>query len=297
MGCKYDSLNNIFIEDSELISVLPHVVWHITSECLLNCKFCFDEKLSTSCNHQINIREIISILKKLGVQKIDISGGEPLLSDLLQEIVKECIRHDIYFTLTTSGFVDERIDNTNWLIKNWKLFSRVILSLDGLESKHNFLRGNAETFNAFSSLYSKLLIEKCDILRINTVITRHLIMEENRKLFLQYITKLKPLEWCLIKPYPLNQRWSYNSLDITMCEFEDFRKCCAPDLKEAKIKLIHRNNDYYSGYWRINSAGKMKQISRIEGCSAEIDLLKTDIEEIRQLIDKNGLKLPEDRRL
>jgi hypothetical protein len=251
MGYKYNPINNTFFFDQNIISHLPQIVWHITSKCLLNCKFCFDEKLSVDYEKGIQIFDV-SILKKLGVQKIDISGGEPLLFEFLPEIVDKCKKLNISMTLTTSGYGSKA--NIDWLLKNWALFSRIIVSLDGLESTHNYLRGNNLAFDAFNEIYNALLIKGCDILRINSVITSHLILESDREGFLQLwgLNDIHP--WIrrsairAFKAMDYHKDFIYNSIVTT-----DYKNLYYPGLLDVLLECPSEYKNKLNYFLKINS--------------------------------------------
>jgi len=239
--------------------------------------------LHEDSNNKINVQETVCILKQLGVQKVDISGGEPLLSDALQEIVHECVANGIYVTLTTSGFADN--DNVEWLIENWRLFSRIIMSLDGFRELHNEHRGHDMAFSAFERLYERLTRQNCDILRINSVITTLLMQESNMSRFLRVISELKPTEWCIIQPHPINKKSdTFDLLCISRQEFDEFIERCSSRMDAAGIQLIYRTNDYFSEGWILDILGNIKKLSHTENYSISVNMLRTEITKIKRII-------------
>ena len=78
---KYNPATNSFIGYPDDSSELLQVMWHITSQCNLNCMFCFNDKTVRNVDlyNRFSFNSIASILKSIGVQKVDISGGEPLV--------------------------------------------------------------------------------------------------------------------------------------------------------------------------------------------------------------------------
>lgn len=295
MGYEYNSTTNLFKNHPFLISDLPQIVWHITNKCLLDCKFCFDEKLPVSFKEEFSIQsiyKILSLLKKLGVQKIDISGGEPLLCDYLQEIVYACVDNGIKITITSSG--SGKVNNIEWLVNNWKVFTRIILSLDGTEDIHNILRSNSSAFKNFQSLYLRLFEKKCDIIRINSVITNLITSETKSELLIKCIKELNPLEWCIIQPHPLNKKAEYDSLNIDDITFKKFIMRSDKALSFTNIKTIFRNNNHYSTYWILYSTGILKRASHSEKHTSEIELLTLDFETIKEIINQYEIILPEE---
>lgn len=109
----------------------------ITDRCNLNCIYCHNEG-STGSNNELSVQTISNIIHvavKFGINRLKISGGEPLLRKDLEEILKSLPPlQDI--SLTTNGvFLKERASS----LKKAGL-NRVNISLDSLnENSYNFI--------------------------------------------------------------------------------------------------------------------------------------------------------------
>ena len=65
----------------------------LTNRCNLNCQYCISTKFK---NQELTKKEIFSLLttlKKIGTIVVNFSGGEVLLRDDIDEIVKGCLKH------------------------------------------------------------------------------------------------------------------------------------------------------------------------------------------------------------
>lgn len=105
MDCIYNPIQNTFEGTLQNIASLGQVMWHVTSKCQLNCAMCFTQKMRKN-GKEVTAKDIrlnVSLLRKIGVQKIDISGGEPLMYEELPFLVEECTSNSIAVTITTSG--------------------------------------------------------------------------------------------------------------------------------------------------------------------------------------------------
>lgn len=256
----YDPLKNNFACKGINAKNIFHIIWHITSKCNMNCQFCFDKKISDIPDMTFaQIDAITKIMKKLGVIKIDISGGEPLLFDKFIYLVQKYIGAGIYVTVTTSGQAIEK--NHLWILDNWMKFSRIIFSLDGLEQEHIFLRGNNMAFSKFYEFYHDLEKRKCSVLRINTVVTNRITKENYLRKFSNFIVELKPLEWCLIMP-----------------------------LKNTTTKLLFRTNEMYNSYWTLTSDGILSNNSI--KYNVHIPLMTTNLSEIQNIVKQYTQFLP-----
>ncbi|MCW3988432.1 MAG: radical SAM protein, partial [Candidatus Bathyarchaeota archaeon] len=81
----------------------------VTQRCNLNCFFCHKEG-EDAFGQELTPTEITDIVKmacKLGMKKVKITGGEPLLREDIVEIVSSIAQHVDEVSLTTNGFLLE----------------------------------------------------------------------------------------------------------------------------------------------------------------------------------------------
>ncbi len=116
----YNPLTNEFTGTPEpQPSVLPQVMWHVTDRCPLSCPYCFATKTGEDFSIK-KLEETLDLLKLLGVQKVDIAGGEPLVFPHLSRVIESAARAGFALTLTTSGVGPDA--NSNWLVSNAPFF-------------------------------------------------------------------------------------------------------------------------------------------------------------------------------
>jgi molybdenum cofactor biosynthesis enzyme MoaA len=288
----FDRKSNSFIKDAVTSDCIVQIMWHITNVCNCACLFCFDRANRTAHEQHVaegDIFEITRTMVELGVEKVDISGGEPLLCKTLIPIVEASKQFNISLTITTSGFGLK--ENITWLKLNWSDFSRVILSLDGDQSVHNHLRRNPDSYSAFNNLLQSLKGAGCTNSRINTVVTKQLLDKDSLSSLFKEIEQADPLEWCLIQPHPHNKLPTFDSLCISDDQFVDFVSICS---KEASVKpkILIRNNELYSAYWRLNPNGVLSLIDNKFTESDGIVLNSDNLETIRQLSAMRTQRLP-----
>ena len=267
---------------------LAQIIWHITNECHLNCAICFTRKmrqqpgaLSKDCiiNH-------VALCKQLGVRKIDISGGEPLLYPDLPFLVDLCQENNIDVTITTSGLGNAK--NIEWLSNNWGRFSRIILSLDGTEYIHNTLRNSPNAYPAFLKLYKKLSESKCTIIRINTVVTQNLLLDSELKNMCEAIRHLAPKEWCLIEPYPINHTDQFQALSVTDEEYFSVVSKCRDLLALTNISVEQRTNEDFSAYWALFCDGFLYYSENKNTYDVKIKFDFDNLVNIQDFVSKNS---------
>ena len=268
--------------------VLPHLVWHITNLCSLKCPFCFATKTKEEFSITL-LDDYIQLFKKLGVQKIDISGGEPLLHPDLGILIDTLRSHGFYLTITTSSIGSKQ--NLEWLIVNAEKFSRIIISIDGHTNElHNALRGDG-TFESAIKLID--LLKNNSNIRINSVVTKS-FLEANIESTIKFIQTTPVKEWCFILPSIFNIKSTFKDVCISKEDFDTLLVSLRGAIKnESNIKIIHRYPENYSGYWILNPNNKLIMYNEYD-CKKDIviDFESKKIDDIISTITNQKIWLP-----
>lgn len=291
MSYWFDSeSNSFFLNERENLSFIPQLVWVITDKCNYHCPFCFQPKTNT----EVALKDLdtyIDLFHKLGIQKIDISGGEPLFFKSLSKFVDTLKANGFYITISTNG--SGTTLNRNWIASNSELFSRMLVSLNGSNADLNdLLCGSRGAFNRFMSFIELLKAYNCKNLRINTVISS--IYLDNSSLFdmINLIKQLSPCEWCLIQPHPENKLPTFDEFSISSLQFSEIVNIASEELKDTNINVIYRNVENYAGYWVLNPDGHIflhtDGIRESIGTCLNVD----NIPRIISLSQKYGLWVP-----
>lgn len=132
----------------------------ITSKCNLNCKYCHNLDFANKNDDMSTeeIKKLIYSLKDLGVNKILLTGGEPLLNPDIIEIVQLLTDLNIKSDLVTNGkLLSYELINK---LANAGL-KRIRISIDGLGEEHSKYRIGSNP---------DILWEKCKYIKENTKI-------------------------------------------------------------------------------------------------------------------------------
>jgi len=116
----------------------------ITKKCNSKCIYCYEEGIFNSTNNQDqnldlnDFKKIILVGQSLGVSRVSISGGEPMLYyKWVEEIAKLCVKQNIFVTITSNGTYPCIID----LAKKYPSIEFRI-SLDcSTKKEYNYFRG------------------------------------------------------------------------------------------------------------------------------------------------------------
>ncbi len=289
-GYRYDPVENVFHGPmAAAIGCIPHVMWHITDVCPLSCGYCFAPKTESSLAPEL-ITDMARKLADLGVQKVDISGGEPLSVTILPQTLLAAAGHGIYSTLTTSGV--GRHDNVEWLARNMSLLSRLIVSIDAPDApRHNQLRRSTMAWRGLNNLLDRIPAgEKARALRVNTVVTRAFFEGNWIEQMVSLIAAVRPMEWCLIQPHPANRKPTFGEYDISD---EQFKAVVSDAFRLAlDVKVLTRDRTLYSTYWSLQPSGVLRQHTDGVDDQNTIDLVGTELADVLTLLSTTQTRLP-----
>ena len=280
MKVIYNPLTNAF-EPSDTDILLPQIMWHITDQCHLNCKTCFvkERKLNSPRRSCEQMLEKLSILKRLGVQKIDLSGGEPLLFDNLPKLVDQAKQQGFYLTLTTRGV--GKSENCEWVLNNWRKFSRIIVSIDGCnEEISDFYSGYRGSFSQAMNMCLQLKKCDCDRLRINTVVNKCILGNQEKNDLVHLVNGIKPREWCLIEPHPANKTDSFDQYSVTPEEYVLFLQYITHHFVCGQTQLLSRRKTMYGTYWALYPDNTICRLSDDEVASFSVDFTEQNYPKI-----------------
>lgn len=197
--------------------VIKSVNWHLTSACNYSCRFCFARNLH-EC--PLPFKEgtlLIDKLSKMGMEKINFAGVEPLLHPNLFDYCKYAKGLGMTVSVTTNGFLinEQNIMKMKGCV-DWISIS-VDSSLDTIEKQIG--HGNKNYITNCLSMAAK--IEEADInLEINTVVTS-LTYQEN---MYPLINTLNPEYWKVSQITDLDDMnsCSSNNFSLTKDQFRFF---------------------------------------------------------------------------
>ncbi len=122
---------------------LPYIIFEATSDCNLNCRFCYNVWKRPGVRHMSSgsYRQAIRTLKRLfglaDVQHVTMSGGEPFLCERFAEIVLFCRIKQKAVTIVSNGNAAVRDDYEMLIDLGVDLFEFPLHSMDA--RTHDFL--------------------------------------------------------------------------------------------------------------------------------------------------------------
>ena len=276
----------------------------VTDSCNFRCAYCMpNEEISCMPNShlmQVNeIEEIAKIFVDFGVNKIRLTGGEPLVRKEIDEIITRLSKLPVELTMTSNGvYIPTHLN----VIKNANIQS-INISLDTLKEDKFFVLAKRKMFDkVWQSIL--LLLENNITVKVNVVAMKN--VNDDEIIDFISLTKNLPLHIRFIEFMPFSgNEWEKQKV-ITAAEMLeqvanhfDFEKL--PEEKNATAKnfavkgyqgtfgFITTMSSPFCGdcnRMRITADGKMKNCLFSKG---ETDLLTAfrNGEDIKPLIQQN----------
>ena len=128
--------------------------WHILHRCNLRCTHCYQEDRSSEPSFaelEGLFRQYMAFCGEYGFRgHINITGGEPLISESLFPLMELCERNKVTFGLLTNGtLIDETAAKR---LAGFRGLSFVQVSIDGTRETHDSVRGKGSFDKAFAGL-------------------------------------------------------------------------------------------------------------------------------------------------
>lgn len=153
----------------------------ITDHCNLRCQYCLPEKHTNfynSCDllNSNEIEKIVKAFSLIGIKKVRITGGEPLVRKDFKEILKKIHHIDGIekIAITTNGF--QLLENLEEFRENG--LNRINISLDSLNTeKYNKITRGGD-FNIIFKTIKEATLKNFEKIRLNVVIMKDINDDE-----------------------------------------------------------------------------------------------------------------------
>jgi len=129
-----------------------HLTFFVTARCPLRCKTCFYWQHTDTEHPELTLAEITRLAPTLqGTVWLAVTGGEPFtrpdLPDVMGALAEEA--RPLYLTLVTNGLYPEKMEEVvrSVFAPRRTPFVRVSVSLDGVGSLHDEIRGRSGSFD------------------------------------------------------------------------------------------------------------------------------------------------------
>lgn len=239
--------------------------WHITWKCNYKCRYCF-----TRYNERLQSKEIISdetlitkLLDKLTVFKsrypklrLNIAGGEPLLSEQINNIIEKARMFDFNVSIITNAYYMKNLKDIKLNLSN---ISMLGISIDSICDATNKKVGRCCCKNTVSeSDIVKIVTHSRNVnpnikIKINTVVTEYNYKEN----FVKLIENILPDKWKVFQALSLDKTKIY-------CSDENFDFFVQNHKQFTKIMYKETAKDMINSYVMIDPYGRFFQHKKEE---------------------------------
>lgn len=250
------------------VKYIPFVaVWEITMNCNMRCKHC-----GSSCEGPLpdeltteEALEMCDALKRIGLSRITLSGGEPFTRPDWPLLVERLNKNNIKTNVLSNGWLLDR--ETIRKAKEVGI-TNIGMSLDGLEDTHNFIRKQGSWARVMNAL-EIMREEKMPSSIVSCLHKKNLPqLNELKKILIEKGVR----DWQLQAAVPMGNLLNYPDWLLEEHEVDDIIDFAHDSLKEGGIN-IHLADDV--GYFnckevevRKHSVKKGNYTGIWEGCQA-----------------------------
>jgi radical SAM enzyme (rSAM/lipoprotein system) len=230
---------------------LNYILWECTLRCNLNCLHCGSDCKKDASLPDMPLKDFLNALDQLkdlvnpNKTMIVLTGGEALLRKDLEVIGRNLYKRGFPWGIVTNGMLlnEQKLEA---LMKSG--LRAVTVSLDGLETSHNWLRGNARSFNMAVSAI-KLLPQtpglKYDVVTCVNRKNFHELASLKDFLIKQGIT-----DWRIFTVFPIGRAADNPDLQLNASEFKELFDFIQETRREKKINLNYGCEGFLGNYER-----------------------------------------------
>lgn len=193
------------------------ICWNITARCNQNCKYCHRFLNIMDLTYEENFK-ILNNLESSGVTSITWTGGEALLLNGIDELLKISHEKGIKNKIITNGklLTKERID------KIYKYLDSITLSIDSIDDDINYSLGRGKNhFEEIKEILEYIKEKKYDVkIRINSVVCKNNV--NNFEDLTNFLNNYNIYSWRIFKFMPLREKAVINkeSFDIPLSIYD-----------------------------------------------------------------------------
>jgi len=242
-------LFRFYKKNTTKIHELTYLFWECTLRCNLHCRHCGSDCQKESAIKDMPVADFLKAIDaisphvKSNKTTIVITGGEPLLRKDLEVCGEELYKRGFPWGVVTNGFLlnPARFE----ALLNAGLRS-ITISLDGLESSHNWLRANKNSFR--KSLEAIALLPTVPELKYDVVTCvnpRNLAeLGQLKEMLIQVGVKY----WRIFTIFPIGRAKGDPDLHLSPFQFQQVFEFIRETRKENRINLNYSCEGYLGDY-------------------------------------------------
>ena len=242
-------LHSHFKRNTTKIHSLNYIFWESTLRCNLACRHCGSDCKKDAEAADMPVKDFIRAIDQItpavdpNNTMIVFTGGEPLLRNDLEIAGKALYERGFPWGIVTNGLLLSKTRLDSLMDAGIRA---ITVSLDGLRSAHNWLRGNPKSFEkAFSAIK---LLSQFPELKFDVVSCVHQVnfpeLEQLRDLLISNGIK----NWRIFTIFPTGRAAGDEKLQLTAADFKRLFDFIKETRTEGKIKLDYGCEGYLGNY-------------------------------------------------
>lgn len=242
-------LHSHFKRNTTKIHSLNYIFWESTLRCNLACRHCGSDCKKDAEAADMPVQDFIRAIDQItpavdpNNTMIVFTGGEPLLRNDMEIAGKALYERGFPWGIVTNGLLLNKTRLDSLMDAGIRA---ITVSLDGLRSAHNWLRGNPKSFEkAFSAIK---LLSQFPELKFDVVSCVHQVnfpeLEQLRDLLISSGIK----NWRIFTIFPTGRAAGDEKLQLTAADFKGLFDFIKQTRTEGKIKLDYGCEGYLGNY-------------------------------------------------
>lgn len=228
---------------------LKQLFWECTLRCDLKCRHCgSDCKMQSEAKDMPKadfLRVLDSIARKTDPHKVFviITGGEPLMRKDLEECARAVYDKGFPWGMVTNGL---HLTPQRWIGLQRAGIHSMTISLDGLEEEHNWMRGNAQSFQMVSRAIDMLVAKGDFLFDIVTCVNRRNYPRLNQ--IKDFLISKGVKRWRLFTVFPVGRAAQDPDMRLTSEEFRGVLDFIKATRKEGRIRADYGCEGFLGNY-------------------------------------------------
>ncbi len=228
---------------------LNYILWESTLRCNLNCRHCGSDCKKDAAQKDMPAEDFLRAIDEItpivnpNKTMIVFTGGEALMRKDLEEVGQELYNRGFPWGVVSNGmlFTEKRLLS---LIDAG--LRSVTISLDGLESAHNWLRGHPKSYE--KALHALGLLTQTQHLAYDVVTCVHSNNYEGLPQMRDKLIAMGVEAWRIFTVFPIGRAAQDQELQLNAKEFKALFDFIKETREEGKIKLNYGCEGFLGNY-------------------------------------------------
>lgn len=236
-----------FRELETSVHELNYLFWECTTRCNLNCLHCGSDCSRDSSHEDMPLADFLRALDTIKIKTkiftVVITGGEPLLRSDIALCGREIRKRGVRWSMVTNGYLYTH-EKHNALLNAG--LGALTISLDGLETTHNWLRNNQNSFaKADRAIELAASSSRLNFDVVTCVNNRNLNQLPDIS---DYLNNKGVKTWRLFTIVPIGRAKSNNDLFLSGSQFIEMLDFIKHERKQKRIDVKFSCEGYVGSY-------------------------------------------------